>query len=265
MVDTVEGAKLVKGIWFPEYDTHLPDMVENHSKTGVVNLLDGRQVGTYQKHKLDFAMGLVPHDKRQVAVDVGAHVGLWSMHLGDLFRSVVAFEPIPDFQRLFEINLNGNPRVRLVPEGLGASKGFIKLVMDPLNTGNTHELGADEGRETAVADAELTGRLKMGADRSGDGRQVSVQEVPIQRLDAHNLTNVGLIKIDVEGAELQVVKGARRTIMESRPVVIVEQKGNDAKFHNSEANAAGEYLRSLGMKLIRNFSGDWIMQFPEGG
>jgi FkbM family methyltransferase len=260
----VENAKLVKGIWFPEHDEHLPDMVMNHSKTGEVLLLDGRRVGTYQKHKLDFAMGLVPHDRRTLAIDVGAHVGLWSMHLGDLFKSTIGFEPIPDFQRLFEINLNGNPRVKLIHEGLGSRKGVIKLALDPLNTGNTHEIGADAGKEGEVADAEFT-RLRMTADRKGEGRQVVIQEVPIQRLDSYSFEDVGLIKIDVEGAELEVVKGARQTILKSRPVIIVEQKGNDAKFHDSEANAAGEYLRSLGMKLIRNFSGDWIMQFPEKG
>lgn len=256
-MDNVPHAKLVKGIWFPEHDEHLSGMVAEHSKVGEVVLGDGRTVGTYQKHKLDYAMKMLAANRRRVAVDVGGHVGMWSMHLADLFREVHAFEPLPDHWRLFKINLNNNPRVHLHPLGLGAKKGEVKLVVDPRNTGNTHELGRDED--------DIEGVAKKERDRLGlpeEASSVHVETVKVETLDSRKLDRVDFIKIDVEGSELDVVKGARQTLLRCRPMVIVEQKGNDAKFHGGSANAAGQYLQNMGMILRKNYGGDWIMDWP---
>lgn len=259
----MEHAKFVKGIWFPEHDKHLSDMVERHSKIGEVTLGDGRRVGTYQKHKLDYALDRLPADRRRLAVDVGGHVGLWSMHLADQFRQVVAFEPLQEHWRLFEVNLNGNKRVKLYPFGLGSRKGEIQLVVDPLNTGNTHAVGKDEDEMEAVAAQE---RTRLGiieeANEENDPRRVHVETVEVHTLDSFKLENVDFIKIDVEGTELEVIKGARRTIMESKPMVIVEQKGNDQKFHGGDRNAASKYLQNLGMVLRKDYGGDHILDWP---
>lgn len=255
----MEHAKLVEGIWFPEHDRHLSSMVANHSKIGTVTLKDGRKVGTYQKHKLDFALKHLPFDRRRCAVDVGGHVGLWSMHFGDLFERVEAFEPLPEHWRLFEVNLNNNRRVHLHPIGLGSAPGEISLVVDPLNTGNTHMLDdeSDFEAEERMSLAERK-RLHINADDGG----IHIEHVRVAMLDSFNFPNVDLIKIDVEGAELEVVKGARKTILRCRPMMIIEQKGNDAKFHGGALNAAGQYLLDMGARLIKNYGGDWIMDFP---
>ena len=50
--------------------------------------------------------------------------------------------------------------------------------------------------------------------------------VPIRTLDSFNLTDVGLIKIDTEGYEMPVLKGAKKTIWENEPRVIAEIHGD---------------------------------------
>ncbi len=45
-------------------------------------------------------------------------------------------------------------------------------------------------------------------------------------------------------------------------MLIVEQKNNDVKFHNTEPNAAGNYLIKMGMQLRKNYGGDWILDWP---
>lgn len=261
----VPHAKLVKGIWFPEHDKHLTGMVENNSKVGEVTLGDGRRVGTYQKHKLDFAMERLAGDRRRTAVDVGGHIGMWSMHLADLFRHVEAFEPLQMHWRLFEVNLNRNPRVKLNPVGLGSKRDEVEIVVDPMNTGNAHIVGKDEDALEAVANDE---RLRLGiiepdANDPDDPRKIHTETIPIRTLDSYGLEDVDFIKIDVEGTELAVVQGARRTILRCKPMIIVEQKNNDVKFHGGEANAASKYLQKHGMRLIRDYGGDHVLDWPK--
>jgi hypothetical protein len=47
-------------------------------------------------------------------------------------------------------------------------------------------------------------------------------EIPVTYLDKFNFDSVDLLKIDVEGHELQVVKGAEQTIKKCRPLIILE-------------------------------------------
>jgi len=260
-MDEIPHAKFIEGIWFPEHDGHMSGHVKNHSKVGTVTLGDGRRVGTYQKHKLNYAMDMLSANRRRTAVDVGGHIGLWSMHLVDLFRRVEAFEPLPEHWRLFEINMNHNPRVKLHPIGLGSKRGELTLVVDPANTGNTHAVGSDVGMEEAVAFQE---RQRLGIiDNDDESTKVHTEVVKVATLDSFNFNDIDLIKIDVEGTELQVVQGARRTLLRCRPMVIVEQKNNDVKFHGGESNAASNYLQNLGMVLRKDYGGDHIMDWPE--
>ena len=255
--DALANAKQVKGIWFPKHDKHLSGMVEKHSKIGDVTLKDGRVVGTYQKHKMDFAMRqAVAADRRRVAIDIGAHVGLWSMHLAELFKRVEAFEPLTLHQKLFALNVpNGN--VNLHPVGLGDMHGTARIVLDHLNTGNAHVIGDDADELNDVAHKE---RRRLGIKTDAP---VETETVEIAPLDDWNFEGVDLIKIDVEGYELPVVRGARETILSNKPVVIVEQKGNDTKFRGETRNSAGQYLRDIGMTLIQDYGGDWIMGWPK--
>lgn len=251
MTEQVEGAKLVKGVWFPENEAHLTEMIEGHSKIGDVTLSDGRVVGTYQLHKLNRAMKHLPEDRRRVAIDVGAHIGLWAMHLTEMFHYVECFEPVPLHRDLFVENVrpgkwglisdpNGmeaahdNGRVvNLWQTGLGAEDGSITLDWNPKDTGNTH----------AVA-----GKIKFQGI-----------EVEIRTLDSYGFEDVDFIKIDVEGFEMEVVKGARDTIIRNRPLIVVEQKGNDAKWYGHERNEALSELKRLGMKELDCLAGDYIL------
>ena len=78
-------------------------------------------------------------------------------------------------------------------------------------------------------------------------------------LDSYGFTDVDFIKIDVEGVEIEVVTGARETIVANRPWMVIEQKGNDAKFYGQARNSATAFLAGLGMMVLADISGDHIM------
>lgn len=130
-----------------------------------------------------------------VVVDVGANIGNHTVFLAEFVgRPVVAFEPNPDVLGLLERNLavNGS-KVEVVRKGLGAEPGRGTAVIDDAaNAGNAH-------LDTSGGDLEIT---TMDAQLGGQ--------------------RVALIKVDVEGMELQVLQGAVETLKKSQPHLFLE-------------------------------------------
>lgn len=214
------NAKLCKNIWLPDTETHFVDMIAHNKKRHEIR--DGK--GTYQVHKLDAAMGYVK--KRRTCIDIGAHVGLWSMHLVKLFDFVEAFEPVDHHAYLFPFNVP-EANYKLHKVALGDHEGSVDIVVPPDQTGNAHIVG--EGKISLIP------------------------------LDDYRFTKVDFIKIDVEGYELPVVKGARETLLRNKPIIVVEQKGNDVKFYGGQRNEALNWLQSIGARVLKVISGDYIM------
>lgn len=241
-MEAPEGGTFFMGMWMPATERHFIGMMKDHSKVGVVR---GR--GTYQKHKLDLAMKRVPLDRRRVAVDIGAHVGLWSVWLIRLFERVEAFEPVPLHAKLFTMNVPGK--------------------VDPDETvGNywLHQvaLGDREGTVGINVPSHTTGNATVA--EGGNERAATVTDVKMITLDSLNLPIVDFIKIDVEGYELQVLRGAAETIKRCRPYLVVEQKGNDEKLYRRERNEGLRFcLHELGMKSLGEYAGDHILGWPE--
>ncbi len=232
--DAIEGAKLVGGVWLPETEKHFVEMMGPQSKRHEV--VDGKW--TYQRHKLTAAME--SQIERRRCIDVGAHVGLWSMWLVKYFHRVEAFEPVPDHARLFPHNVDMT-KVTLHREALGAAAGVVTI-----------ETAADETGSAHIA-------VNGGGDkRQGHANLLSYNNIELRTLDSYEFENVDFIKIDVEGTELDVVKGARETLLRCRPNLVVEQKGNE-RFYGHGKNAAVAYLHKLGFVTKKIISGDHLM------
>lgn len=215
-----------QGIWLPDGEKHFPDWMTKNGE-----LVDGK--GTYQIKKFRAAM---EHCRQfRVAVDVGAHVGLWSMQLAKRFELVTAFEPVDAFRRCFELNvpeLMGT--VTLHNYALGAGFGHVSMKIPPL------EGGLDTG----------------GTHVGGEG------DIEMRTLDSFGMTDVDFIKIDCEGYEHHVLEGARETIKRCRPTIIVEQKPHKlGPNFGITGTPAVDLLRSMGAAVKREISGDYIMAF----
>lgn len=148
----------------------------------------------------------------RVALDVGAHSGNWTVNLahrvGDTGK-VVAYEALPHYGRALSLALKlmrvQNAAVRVV--AVGDRERTISLrwrsEKNELLTGRTH--------------------IEPGSEIS-DG----VLRIPMVSLD-HDLASLGIaltevafVKIDVEGAELEVLRGAAQLLATGRPVVYLE-------------------------------------------
>lgn len=135
-------------------------------------------------------------------VDVGAHIGFYTMGLAPGFERVISFEPSRfqyDWLRRNKA-LNDYEHVQCEHVALGEARGTATLSV----------LSYEGGLNTLAADV-AEGRPKLGE-----------YAVPVERLDDRGLTDVDLLKIDVEGFEIPVLRGARNTIHASRPVILME-------------------------------------------
>lgn len=215
--------KQVNGIWLPDRDRHFEAMMARQP----ARELRGERVGTYQFDKLQSALKRTK--KRRVALDIGAHVGFWSMWLAEVFATVHAFEPVAEHVACFRRNVR-QPNVTLLHVAVGGQSGEISMVTDPDNSGKAY--------------AGLAG---------ADGRE----SMAMITIDSLGLRKVDFIKIDVEGMEPQVIAGAASTIQDCRPVILVEQKGHHQRFENAE-NAALDALQAMGMTLLRQLGHDYL-------
>jgi FkbM family methyltransferase len=107
-------------------------------------------------------------------------------------------------------------------------------------------LSNEPGVMTMRVVASEPGRSTIEAGNSlgdvSDGTIRSI-EVPVRRLDDLGLTDIGLIKIDVEGHELAVLHGATETLTQQRPAIVVEAE--ERHHPNSVAEITG-LLQGLG-------------------
>lgn len=230
--------KEVGGVLMPGSEIHLEYMMRKGKRREV----DGKL--TYQYHKIEFAVAQVPVEKRMLAIDIGGHVGLWSMWLQKMFSKVVAFEPLEIHYDLFVRNVTMT-NVTLHRVALGVEEKLIDIRVPTEMTGNAHTVNASPrhpGMKTYVPHPD---------------EHTIVKGIEMHRLDEYDL-QPDFIKIDVEGLERDVVAGGERTIKRAKPIMIVEQKGNESMYGHRH-NAAFELLKSWGMKPIRNMSNDWIM------
>jgi FkbM family methyltransferase len=136
------------------------------------------------------------------AIDIGANEGLFTYPLSKCFRRVVAFEINDEItSRITQYN-PGN--IELIHRGLSSAAGTIKLFI-PVAHGLTLSAWGTVDREVLPQETKCIEK-----------------ECRVAALDDFEITAVDFIKIDVEGHEMEVLKGAAKTIEQSRPIVLIE-------------------------------------------
>ncbi|MBS0640461.1 MAG: FkbM family methyltransferase [Acetobacteraceae bacterium] len=135
-------------------------------------------------------------------VDVGAHIGFYTIGLAPQFDTVVAYEPsrAQHTWLAHNVRLNGYAHVEVNQVALGDAPGTAPL----------HVLSYEGGLNS------------LAPDVASRYQAIDHYDVPVAVLDDRGLTDVDLLKIDVEGYELPVLRGAARTITASRPLILLE-------------------------------------------
>ena len=171
-----------------------------------------RRKKIFYEHDLLFHLFKTIRSKNSTIIDVGANIGNHSIYFGKyLCDKVISIEPSKLHSNILKKNLSSN-----LPE----EKYEI------------HQIAV--GNETGYVNLVFPSEINLGAakiDESADYDNLNSEEVPINKLDniVHD-SNISMLKIDVEGFEINVLKGAKTIIENNLPHIIVE--AHDEKYLN---------------------------------
>lgn len=184
--------------------------------------------GEYEPELCDLlAERLTPHS---VFVDCGANCGTFSLLAAQLGATVHSFEPDRDNFGLLSFNLALNGLKATINQAcVGDTTGEVEFF---INDPRQH----NRGRHTLVNDGTMT-RTKVNSIRLDDY--------------CKDFAGFDVLKIDVEGAEMRVLRGAEEVIRKFRPTIIFEaHEAGAARFGTSTVEIK-HWLSSCGYRLSR--------------
>jgi FkbM family methyltransferase len=185
--------------------------------------------GPYQKQNLLHLRGLCPNPRK--IIDIGMNIGMNTWEYATFAQEVHGFEPVPGTYQiaLDNIALNQNHQNPLVGWWKDSNGKWASLAV----TGKIQTYNVALGPVPGTVEMHLKkndGHNRVANDGYSklNGKPVKVNtgyqrvQVPQHTLDSYNFKDVDIIKIDVEGYELQVLEGAVNTIAQNRPIVQIE-------------------------------------------
>lgn len=199
------------------------------------NLRRGRIAGVGHDFVGDIKARL-PHLSIDTVFDVGAHIGLTALEFSDEFpnAAVYAFEPGSRNFRRMQSNLVGKPDIRLHNIGFSSVPGEAVLLCEPEHP-------------------SMARIVRRGT--------ANTETVKLDTIDnfcaAAGVKQIDLLKIDVEGHEMQVFAGAQKMLEEGRISIIRFETAIDPDLdYHTQFFEAFEFLRPLGYRLF-GFYDQW--------
>jgi FkbM family methyltransferase len=204
---------------------------------GIAIIEDDTHISKWVKEsgRLDHDQSMVPlalHHIKQggIVIDAGAYIGdhtiAYAKAVG-LDGLVFAFEPNPKAFECLEYNMRNYPNTTCFKQGLGSkteSKGITNY------SGN------------------------YGINHITEGVGISMTSI-----DELGMFGVDFIKIDVEGYELEILKGAKETIKKFKPVLLIEINRGTLKREGVKENDIFSFLDELGYAYKNIYEGHPLM------
>jgi len=173
----------------------------------------------------------------RIALDIGAHVGIWSLRMARIFDKVYAFEPISKHIECYKKNLDSYDNVSIHQIAL-SDKNDVKVMK---------ELDFNSGSST----------LEWKVKSKNTKHKQQFIDIETTTLDSFNITDVDFIKMDVEGHEVSTIRGAEQTLLNNNPTVFIEVLHKELRNPYTGLDA----LRDLGYTQITHVgSGNYIFK-----
>jgi len=180
-------------------------------------------------------------------VDVGACIGTMSLVYEAIWPGVeiLAIEPHPDNFKYLVENCKGFKNIHPVNIAISDKYERIRLAFP------TQEQRPDVKRLTVYANVGMVSRYGLS-----DAFVAEVDAVP---LDSIVGWNVDFLKVDVEGSEMQVLRGAEG-VLSGNPLVTVELRPDNLAMAGLTCEDVDEHLQGMGYEAVAKFMGDPLYQ-----
>jgi len=142
-------------------------------------------------------------EPNDVVFDCGASEGLFSLRVASRCRKVIAFEPLPDFQAALVRTFANASNVEILPFAVGRDRGTVRF----------HPAAG-------------------GSVKSTEGG-LMVQQRNLDQVVLDKAERIDFLKADIEGAEMEMLEGARETLIRDRPKIAIttyHRKGDSKLF-----------------------------------
>lgn len=182
-----------------------------------------RSGGWYERHLTRLLPRLLPQDG--VALDIGANAGAIALSMAHLVPrgEVIAFEAAPANADRLQANVARTAMANVRVERIALYDRRCELALSYLDE---HSGGASVSTEPQAAATTRIAAITLD-----------------DWADAHGLTRVDLVKLDVEGSEVRVLRGARATLARFRPALVVEC--NPVALSGQQRATSGDLLDAL--------------------
>lgn len=179
-----------------------------------------------QVNDIDLIMQYV--ENRSVCIQAGGACGVWPRRFSELFSQVITFEPVAENYQCLKENIKDTSNIVTFNLALSNAKGSGGMLLHESEKGNA---GA------------------WYLSKSGTGTHTIA-------IDDLHLLECGLIQLDVEGAEREVIEGAAHTIKACKPTIVIEEK----KLPQQPGShlEARELLQSMGYKQAATIHRDVV-------
>lgn len=179
---------------------------------------------------------ILPYCKnKRVAVDIGASYGFVSNELASEFQTVYSSEIIPDVRECLRKNMKFNFNVSIIEHGFLDFTGRHKIFLYPEFSGHSTI------KNIPFEKFKVRRRERI---------------CPVKTLDRFTMgrKDIDFIKIDVEGSELKVLKGASNTLLNNDAVLLLEILNNDI----DNALRIIEFLKLYNYQYIEKHHEDYL-------
>ncbi|HLN55267.1 MAG TPA: FkbM family methyltransferase [Bacteroidales bacterium] len=172
-------------------------------------------------------------------VDIGGGIGASVILYRKYFpeNHIIAFEPITENYNAIKSRIKDLENIEVVNKALGNENSFIPMnIANRITSSSLLPLSADPG-------SEAFSEKNLGKSRD--------ENIEVVRLDDFLLTNprdIGIMKIDVQGYEMNVLKGAEKTL-ERTKVIVLEANNHEGYSGAPKYYETDEFLRNHNFTL----------------
>jgi FkbM family methyltransferase len=172
--------------------------------------------------------------------DIGSNIGNHSVFLSNFFKKIYSFEPNPTVYAILRLNCKEIKNIQTFNLALGASKAKRLFINHNANYANGHFIEFHKDAEAK----KIYGPYTKGSKTDN----FSVISVQVEKLDSFCIQKnlkPDFLKIDVEGAEIEVLRGAKNYLTDQSPIILIELSRDT--FSNKK-NSVVELLSTFGYK-----------------